>query len=99
MTQAIFNGGVPMMLRVARESSLIDEIDRGVPIFKWRCPYYEPDHVLNLAVNTLERTWNYAAHSSITSTPVPRTEGQSLKQPSSFKPPADIRGNARRARK
>lgn len=52
-TQAIVYGGVPLMLRVARESGLIDEIDRGVPILKWRCPYYESDHVLNLAMNAL----------------------------------------------
>jgi hypothetical protein len=52
-TQAIVYGGVPLMLRVARESGLIDAIDRDVPIFKWRCPYYESDHVLNLAMNAL----------------------------------------------
>ena len=52
-TQAIVYGGVPLMLRVARESGLIDVIDRGVPILKWRCPYYESDHVLNLAMNAL----------------------------------------------
>jgi hypothetical protein len=52
-TQAIVYGGVPLMLRVARESGLIDAIDQGVPILKWRCPYYESDHVLNLAMNVL----------------------------------------------
>ena len=52
-TQAIVYGGVPLMLRVARESGLIDAIDRSVPILKWRCPYYESDHVLNLAMNAL----------------------------------------------
>lgn len=52
-SQAIVYGGVPLMLRVARESGLVDEIDRGVPILKWRCPYYESDHVLNLAMNAL----------------------------------------------
>jgi len=52
-TQAIVYGGVPLMLRVARESGLIDAIDQGVPILKWRCPYYESDHVLNLAMNPL----------------------------------------------
>ena len=52
-TQAIVYGGVPLMLRVARESGLIDAIDRGVPILKWRCPYDESDHVLNLALNAL----------------------------------------------
>ncbi len=51
--QAIVYGGVPLMLRVARESGLIDAIDEGVPILKWRCPYYESDHVLNLAMNAL----------------------------------------------
>ena len=52
-TQAIVYGGVPLMLRVARESGLIDAIDSRVPILKWRCPYYESDHVLNLAMNAL----------------------------------------------
>ena len=52
-TQAIVYGGVPLMLRVARESGLIDAIDQGVPILKLRCPYYESDHVLNLAMNAL----------------------------------------------
>ena len=52
-TQAIVYGGVPLMLRVARESGLIDAIDSSVPILKWRCPYYESDHVLNLAMNAL----------------------------------------------
>jgi hypothetical protein len=52
-TQAIVYGGVPLILRVARVSGLIDAIDRGVPILKWRCPYYESDHVLNLAMNAL----------------------------------------------
>lgn len=52
-TQAIVYGGVPLMLRVARESGLMEAIDSGVPILKWRCPYYESDHVLNLAMNAL----------------------------------------------
>lgn len=52
-TQAIAYGGVPLMLRVAHETGLVDAIDRGVPILKWRCPYYESDHVLNLAMNAL----------------------------------------------
>jgi acetolactate synthase regulatory subunit len=52
-TQAIVYGGVPLMLRVARESGLIDAIDSSVPILKWHCPYYESDHVLNLAMNAL----------------------------------------------
>jgi hypothetical protein len=51
--QAIVYGGVPLMLRVARESGLVDAIDSGVPILKWRCPYDESDHVLNLAMNAL----------------------------------------------
>ena len=52
-TQAIVYGGVPLMLRVARESGLIDAMDSTVPILQWRCPYYESDHVLNLAMNAL----------------------------------------------
>lgn len=52
-TQAIVYGGVPLLRRVARESGLIDAIDSGVPIFPWRCPDDESDHVLNLAMNAL----------------------------------------------
>ena len=52
-TRAIVYGGVPLMLRVARESGLIDAIDSGVPILKWRRPYYKSDHVLNLTMNAL----------------------------------------------
>ena len=37
-TQAIVYGGVPLMMRVARETGLVDAIDSGVPILKWRCP-------------------------------------------------------------
>ena len=33
-TQAIVYGGVPLMLRVACESGLIDAIDSSVPILK-----------------------------------------------------------------
>ena len=51
--QAIVYGGVPLMLRVARESGLVEAIDAGLPILKCRCPYYESDPVLNLALNAL----------------------------------------------
>ena len=51
--QAIVYGGVPLMMRVARETGLVDEIDPGVPIFKLRCPYDESDHALNLAMNAM----------------------------------------------
>ena len=82
-TQAIVYGGVPLMLRVARESGLIDAIDSGVPILKWRCPYYESDHVLNWAMNALcegtcleHRVWNTGSGGGMTkrfSTPSERT--------------------------
>ena len=52
-TQAIVYGGVPLMLRVARESGLVEAIDRGLPILQSHCPYYESDHVLNFALNAL----------------------------------------------
>ncbi len=38
-SQAIVYGGVPLMLRVARESGLVEAIDEGLPIRKSRCPY------------------------------------------------------------
>ena len=37
--QALVYGGVPLMLRVARESGLVEAIDAGLPILKCRCPY------------------------------------------------------------
>ena len=52
-TRAFVYGGVPLMLRVARESGLIDAINSGVPILKWRCPYYESGHILTLTMNAL----------------------------------------------
>ena len=52
-SQAIAYGGVPLLLRVAKEVGLIDAIDEGVPIFIKRAGYFESDHVLNLAMNPL----------------------------------------------
>ena len=51
--QAIVYGGVPLMPRVARASGLIDAMASTVPILQGRCPYYESDHALNLAMNAL----------------------------------------------
>ena len=51
--QAIGHGGIGAMHVLARQLGLIDAINEGLPIFKIRLPYYESDHVLNIAYNSL----------------------------------------------
>jgi hypothetical protein len=52
-TQAICYGGIGLMHSLARESGLIDAIDRNVELLKFHFPYHESDHVLNIAYNAL----------------------------------------------
>jgi hypothetical protein len=49
-TQAISHGGVALIHQVAIQSGLIDALN-SVPVFKRRLPYYESDHILNIAYN------------------------------------------------
>ena len=51
--RGIANGGVGLMLRVAREVGLVEAIDRRVELLKMHVPYHESDHVLNFAINGL----------------------------------------------
>jgi hypothetical protein len=46
-------GGVGLMLKLAREVGLVEEIDRRLQLLQMHLPYHESDHVLNLALNAL----------------------------------------------
>jgi len=46
-------GGIGLLYQLARELELPQAIDRRLRIFKLRLPYFESDHVLNLAFNAL----------------------------------------------
>jgi hypothetical protein len=50
---AIGSGGIGAFHLLARNSGLIDEINKKLCLFKIHLPYHESDHVLNIAYNTL----------------------------------------------
>lgn len=52
-TRAISHGGIGLVHSLARESGLIDAIDRNLHLLKIHVPYHESDHVLNIAYNAL----------------------------------------------
>ncbi len=52
-TRAIPHGGIGLIHTLARESGLIDAIDRNLHLLKIHVPYHESDHVLNIAYNAL----------------------------------------------
>ena len=52
-TQAINYAGISAMIKLARHSGLVDEIDRRVHLLKWHAPYHESDHVLAMAMNVM----------------------------------------------
>jgi Transposase DDE domain group 1 len=52
-TLATNYGGIGLMQQFARESGLVDAIDRLVHVFQIHLPYHESDHVLNIAFNAL----------------------------------------------
>lgn len=52
-TRAIAPGGIGAMHLLARKLGLIDDIDRGLHLLKRHLPYFESDHVLNIAYNLL----------------------------------------------
>jgi hypothetical protein len=52
-TRAISYGGVGLMMTLARQVGLVDQIDRRLNLLGFHCPYHESDHVLNLAINAL----------------------------------------------
>jgi hypothetical protein len=52
-TRGLAFGGIGAMHLLARKIGLIDAINQNLAIFKIRLPYYESDHVLNIAYNAL----------------------------------------------
>lgn len=46
-------GGIPLLHKLAQDIGLVDAIDRRLHILKIHLPYYDSDHVLNLAINAL----------------------------------------------
>jgi hypothetical protein len=46
-------GGIGLMHQLARESGLIEAIDRRLELLRTHRPYHESDHVLNIAFNAL----------------------------------------------
>ena len=51
--RAVACGGIGAMHRLARQSGLIDAINRDLHLLKVNLPYHESDHVLNVAYNIL----------------------------------------------
>ena len=58
--RAIAPGGIGAIHLLARKLGLIDDIDRNLHLLKRHQPYYESDHVLNIAYNLLAGAagWN-----------------------------------------
>ena len=52
-TRAIGYGGIGLVHQLARQSGLIDALDRHVHVLKVHLPYHESDHVLNIAYNAV----------------------------------------------
>jgi len=55
-TRAISYGGIGVIHKPARESGLIDAIDKKLHLLKTYLPYHESDHLLNI---TYDGTWGY----------------------------------------
>jgi hypothetical protein len=51
--RAISPGGIGAIHLLARKIGLIDDIDRDLHLFKRHQPYFESDHVLNIAYNLI----------------------------------------------
>lgn len=51
--QGIACGGIGNIHQLARQSGLIDAIDNRIELLKRHLPYYESDHILNIAYNFL----------------------------------------------
>jgi hypothetical protein len=52
-SRALGAGGIGLMHKLARQTGLIDGIDRELELLKIHLPYHESDHVLNIAYNIL----------------------------------------------
>ena len=46
-------GGIPLLHKLAQDIGLVDAIDRRLHVLKIQLPYFDSDHVLNLAINAL----------------------------------------------
>ncbi len=51
--RALETGGIGAMHRLAKQTGLVEAIDRRVRVLKVHLPYHESDHVLGLAYNAL----------------------------------------------
>jgi len=51
--RALGAGGIGSMMKLARVTGLVEELDRQVDVLKVHLPYHESDHVLNVAFNLL----------------------------------------------
>jgi hypothetical protein len=51
--RAIGYGGIGAMHQMVRKLKLDEEINRAIPVLKTHVPYWESDHVLNIAYNVL----------------------------------------------
>ncbi|MFM9959779.1 MAG: IS1380 family transposase, partial [Planctomycetaceae bacterium] len=51
--QAMNAGGLGVVQQLVKQLGLAEIINRRCPIFKFRLPYSEADHVLNIAFNLL----------------------------------------------
>jgi len=52
-TKAVAHGGMGLICRLVTFSGLADEIDSSLQLLKIHKPYFESDHVLNIAYNAL----------------------------------------------
>ena len=52
-TQATSYGGLSLIHALAHQCGLVDAIDRRLQLLKTHFPYFESDHVLNIAYNAL----------------------------------------------
>jgi len=52
-TRAISPGGIGAVHLLARKLGLVEDIDRDLHLLKRHLPYFESDHVLNIAYNLL----------------------------------------------
>lgn len=52
-TQAVGCGGIGAIHLLARNTGLIETLDRNIHLLKVHLPYHESDHVLNIAYNVV----------------------------------------------
>ncbi len=52
-TQAIPYGGLPLIHELVRKIGLVDKIDAQLGLLKMNRPYFDSDHILNIAFNLL----------------------------------------------